>query len=245
MARKRGREQARDEEPDDALDDDRDEELDDDADDRVAGRSRTRTSDVVAEGLYIASAATRLSLKNKILVHILVDGDDYEADRFLPDARASLLALADEAEQDAERAERERKLARSRFADSDGTHDYRSRDVGNLRRRRKQSLNVAAALRARAANDDDLHELIAAARDAAWHEVSSNIERRLSIEAARPDLEPDYERMRVARMQALRLVDLPKLRAHRRAVAPKHKLGERFKKKFGGRSDSDSSDRSR
>ena len=124
------------------------------------------------------------------------------------------------------RTERERKRARTRHSDSDGTHDYRSRDVRNLRRREKQSLHVATELRARAADDAELHELIADARDAAWAEVAGNIDRVLRIEASRPDLEPDYERMRAARMQALRLVDLPKLRANRRTAETQRRLRE-------------------
>lgn len=185
---------------------------------------KVRTRDVVAEGLYIASAATRLSLKNRILVDILVNGDDFDPDHFLPDAREALLTLAAEAEEDADRTERERRAARGRFSDSFGTHDYRSRDVRNLRRRRKQSEHVARELRARAEDEDELRKLIADAREAAWAEVAKNIDRTLRIEAARPDLDPDYERMRVARMQALRLVDLPKLKAHRRSVAKQQEL---------------------
>jgi len=185
-----------------------------------------RTRDVVAEGLYIASAATRLSLKNTILVHILAEGEDFDADRYIPEARAALETLAAEAEEDAARTERERKRARSRHSDSDGTHDYRARDVRNLRRRVKQSLHVASELRARAEDEDELRKLIADARDAAWAEVAKNIDRTLRIEAARPDLDPDYDRMRSARMQALRLVDLPKLRAHRRSVTTQAALRE-------------------
>lgn len=185
---------------------------------------RMRTRDVVAEGLYIASAATRLSLKNSILVHILALGEDFDPDRFVGDARAALLALADEAEADAGRAAHERKHARGRHTDSDGTHDYRSRDVRNLRRREKQSLHVAHELRARADDDAELRKLIGDAREAAWGEVAKNIDQVLQIEAARPDLEPDYARMRTARMQALRLVDLPKLRAHRRSIAVQQEL---------------------
>lgn len=185
---------------------------------------KVRTRDVVAEGLYIASAATRLSLKNRILVDILVRGDDFDPDHFLPEAKEALLTLAAEAEEDADHAERERKAARRRFTDSFGTHDYRSRDVRNLRRRRKQSEHVAKELRARAEDEDELRKLIADARDAAWDEVSKNIDRTLRIEAARPDLEPDYDRMREARMQALRLVDLPKLRAHRRSVEQQQRM---------------------
>ena len=189
-------------------------------------RKKVRTRDVVAEGLYIASAATRLSLKNTILVHILAGGEDFDAARYVPDAKAALEALADEAEADAARTERERKRARSRHTDSDGTHDYRARDVRNLRRREKQSRHVAAELRARAEDEAELGKLISDARDAAWEEVAKNIDRTLRIEAARPDLEPDYDRMRMARMQALRLVDLPKLRAHRRSVRTQQSLRE-------------------
>ncbi len=35
----------------------------------------------------------------------------------------------------------------------------------------------------------------------------------------RSDVDPDYEMMRAARMQSLRLIDLPRLAAHRRIVA--------------------------
>ncbi|OYC96012.1 asparagine synthase [Microbacterium sp. Yaish 1] len=179
-------------------------------------QARTKSSEIVAEGLYIASAATRLALKNAILVDILADGRDFEADRFLDDARDALISLAEEAEADAERTHRERKAASGRYSDSSGTHDYRSRDVSNLRRRRKQSLRIAKELRERAADEAELRKLIADAREAAWAEVAGNIDRTLRIEAARPDLEPDYERMRTARMQALRMVDLPRLRSQRR-----------------------------
>lgn len=175
-------------------------------------------ADIVAEGIYIAAAATRLALKNRILVDILSAGEGFDADRFVPDAKETLLALAAEADEDAERAERERKLARRRFSDSSGTHDYRSRDVRNLRRRRKQSERIAQELRERAENEDELVALVEAAREAAWSEVARNIDSTLRIEAARPDLEPGYAQMRQARMQSLRLVDLPRLAAHRRHV---------------------------
>ncbi|PZU44187.1 MAG: asparagine synthase [Microbacterium sp.] len=192
----------------------------------MVGKKRVRTRDVVAEGLYIASAATRLSLKNTILVHILAEGEDFDPARYVPEARDALEVLAAEAEADAARTAAERKRARMRHSESDGTHDYRSRDVRNLRRREKQSLHVAHELRARAADDVELQKLISDARDAAWSEVAKNIDRTLRIEASRPDLEPDYDRMRTARMQALRLVDLPKLRAHRRTAEAQQRLRE-------------------
>lgn len=192
-------------------------------DDRVgdarARGKRPKLGDIVAEGVYIAAAATRLALKNRILMHILAEGEQFDADAFLPDAKETLLTLAAEAEEDAARTERERRLARRRHSDSDGTHDYRSRDVRNLRRRRKQSERIAAELRRRADDPEELHGLVEAAREAAWSEVARNIDSTLRIEAARPDLEPDYEKMRQARIQSLVLVDLPRLAAHRRRVA--------------------------
>lgn len=180
---------------------------------------RVRTRDVVAEGLYIAAAATRLRLKNEILVHVLAEGEDFVEDAFVPIARETLLSLADEAQAEAERTAAAVVLARGRHSDSDGTHDYRSRDVRNLKRRRKQSQHVAQQLRTRAADDAEVRRLIADAREAAWGDVERNLDRTLGIVAARPDLESDYERMREARMQALRLVDLPRLGAARRAAA--------------------------
>jgi len=184
---------------------------------RVLGQD-VRVSDLVAEGVYVAAAATRLALKNKILVEILAGGADFDVDRFMPDARDTLLALAAEADADGVRARLEQKKASRRFRDPYGSHDYSSRDVRNLRRRRKQAERVAAELRARAADDVELRQLVEAAREAAWADVARNIDRTLRIEAARPDLEPDYARMREARMQSLRLVDLPRLAAHKRRV---------------------------
>ena len=66
------------------------------AGERTGKKKRTRTRDVVAEGLYIASAATRLSLKNTILVHILADGEDFDAERYIPEARAALETLREQ-----------------------------------------------------------------------------------------------------------------------------------------------------
>lgn len=186
---------------------------------------RPKLAEIVSEGLYIASAAIRLSLKNRILMDTIGGGAGYDVEKFIPDARSALLTLADEADEAAERVKQERKEAWHRFRDPDGTHDYGSRDVRNLRRRRRQMRRVAKELRLRAEDDDELRRLVEAARDAAWGELAENIDRSLRVEAARPDLEPGYEQMREARMQALRLVDLSRLSSvqrQRRASAAEH-----------------------
>ncbi len=76
----------------------------------------------------------------------------------------------------------------------------------NLRKRERQYRGVAKELRARADDANAVRELVEEARDAAWGDVEANLQRRLKVEGMRPDVDPDYEMMRGARMQALRLV---------------------------------------
>src|SRR5690606_34335210 len=85
-----------------------------------------------------------------------------------------------------------------------------------LRRRAKQSIGVANRLKAMAEDPEQLRKLVEDAREAAWGDVRSNLDRRLHVEGMRPDQDPDYATMREARMQALRLVDLQALVAGKR-----------------------------
>jgi len=172
-----------------------------------------KNADAAAEGVAIATAAARLSVKNNILVGTISLGEPFETARFIPVARDALLMLAHEAEEAAALAKRQRKAAWGRYSEPDGTHDYRDRDIKNLRRRERQYLRVAKELRRRGDDPDALAELVGAARESAWADVESNLERRLRVEAMRPDSDPDYDRMRAARMQSLRLVDLERLAA--------------------------------
>ncbi|GAA1534758.1 hypothetical protein HD600_001724 [Microbacterium ginsengiterrae] len=176
-----------------------------------------RTADAIAEGVAIATAAARLDVKNRILVGTIAGGGVFDADRYLADAREALLAMAAESEQAAETATRLRKRARGRYSDPAGTHDYRDRDVRNLRRRAKQSAGVAERLTAMAQDEEKLGALVEQAREAAWADVRGNLDRRLVVEGMRPDQDPDYATMREARMQALRLVDLQALSSQQRA----------------------------
>lgn len=178
-----------------------------------------KTSDAVAEGVSIASAAARLSVRNHILVETIAHDESFDADQLAPFAQETLVALATEQEEAAALAKKQRKRAWGKFTDSDGTHDYRDRDMRNLRKREKQYRRVAKELRVRAADPEAVRELVEQARDAAWGDVEANLQRRLRVEGMRPDIDPDYDMMRGARMQALRLVDLPKLSAHRRKLA--------------------------
>ena len=170
-----------------------------------------KTSDAVAEGVSIAAAAARLIVRNRILVDTIADGGQFDADAFGEITRETLLGLAAEQERAADRARRLRRGAWGKFSTSSGTHDYRDRDTANLRRRRKQYLGVAAELRAWAGDESRVSALLESARDAAWGDVESNLARRLNVEAMTADSDPEYETMRKARMDSLRMIDLARL----------------------------------
>lgn len=178
-------------------------------------------SDAVAEGVSIASAAARLAVRNHILVQTIARGADFDTGAVGAFAQETLRALATEQEAAAALAKKQRKSAWGKFSDPDGTHDYRDRDTRNLRKRHSQYVKVAAHLRSMADDDAAVSALVAAARDAAWGDVEANLQRRLRVEGMRPDADPEYARMREARMQALQLVDLSRLasQARRRAKA--------------------------
>lgn len=176
-----------------------------------------RASEAVAEGVAIASAAARLAVRNQIIVQTIADGGSFDAAVFAASARDTLLGLAEEQENAAEQARLARRRAWGRFSTSEGTHDYRERDTRNLRRRRQQYLGVARALREWADDPERLAALVQTARDAAWADVETNLQRRLAVESATFDSDPDYAKMRKARMDALRMVDLARLASRSRA----------------------------
>ncbi|MDT0156191.1 asparagine synthase [Microbacterium sp. ARD32] len=196
-----------------------------------------RTADAIGEGVAIATAAAKLTVKNQILVGTIARGGVFELERYLGVARDALLAMAEESDAAADLLTRLRKRAKGRHSDPHGTHDYRDRDVRNLRRRAKQSAGVADRLRKMTEEPDALRELVEDARVAAWGDVRGNLDRRLRVEGMRPDQDPDYERMRDARMQALKLVDLQALSSEQRARRKREKAAEKAAEKESARSE--------
>jgi hypothetical protein len=192
-----------------------------------------KSADAIAEGVAIATSAARLTVKNHILVGTIAQGGSFDVAKYMNDAREALLALAAESEEAAELATKLRKRAHGRYSDPHGTHDYRDRDVRNLKRRAKQSSAVADRLREMAEDAETLRFLVEAARAAAWGDVAGNLQSRLTVEAMRPDEDPDYATMREARMQALRLVDLQALASDQRARRKNREKAEKVVEKAG------------
>lgn len=182
-----------------------------------------RTADAIAEGVAIATAAARLAVKNHILVGTIAEDGVFDTEKYIADTREALRAMAEESEAAEKTLTELRKRARGRHSDPVGTHDYRDRDVRNLKRRAKQSHGVAMKLRETMESPEELGVIVEEARQAAWADVRHNLDRRLRVEGMRPDQDPDYDRMREARMQALRLVDLQALSSLQKAKAKRKK----------------------
>ncbi len=177
----------------------------------------SRAADAIQEGLHIAAAAARLAIKNRILVETIGGQSEFDMDHFIDVARDTLLALAVEQDEAAAAMQRLRKIAGGRHSDPHGTHDYRDRDTRNLRRRHRQYVGVAKELRNRA--DDEMHliALVSDARESAWADVQSNLNRRLIVEGMRADSDPDYSSKRDSRMSAVMMIDLQNLEARQRS----------------------------
>lgn len=178
---------------------------------------RVKKADAIAEGVWIARAAARLAVKNQILVDTISANGEFDPVHYCELASERLLALAEESDREAKRLRSEWRAAFGRYSHPEGTHDYRDKDLRNLRRRRKQALGVAVRLRELAEDQEEIGGLVEAAREAAWLEVQNNLNRTLRPEILHPEADPDYARMRDARMQALRTVDLDLLAAQVKA----------------------------
>ena len=192
-----------------------------------------RTADAIAEGVAIATAAARLAVKNHILIGTIAENGVFDTDKYVADAREALRAMAEEAEEAAETSPRSASAPGAPLRPH-GTHDYRDRDVRNLRRRAKQSHGVAANDCASMMQDPE-----AARRDrrgGARGRVGRRAPQPRPSAARRGHASrsgPGLRRMREARMQALRLVDLQALSSEQRAKA------KRRKKQEGRREDED------
>lgn len=131
------------------------------------------------EGLQLMDYASRMSLKNRILVDSLTGRHLYDKTHHRSTAREVLEHLAAEAEAATERLSEAKRWS----AGSDGrarhAHDYRSADFANLKHRLAVSQEIARNLREQSQDNEFLDDLVVRARNDAWHEVAVIIEQSL------------------------------------------------------------------
>lgn len=169
----------------------------------------------VEEGMLLAEYATRMAVKNHIVVDTLQNGHDFDPSRHTGEAADMLRELASEQGEAAGRFEEELAAASGLRGDAMHPHDYRDVDTANLTLRRDAALALADALRAKADSDEQLLELVERGRADAWDEVSRAIEAGLDAFSGREALRDDYERERPARLKLLIWRDLARLQEER------------------------------
>jgi len=169
-------------------------------------------AEIAEEGLLIAASAVRMAVKNRQIVRALRDRADYSEKAAVSAAREVFTALAREKRDDVDRLEDILDHARDRPGRAQHQTDYRGADAELLERREQVSDILADRLDDLAADDEYLHGIVDAARNAAWDEIGASIEAKL---ARRPELEdPDaYRAARSRRLKEFIAVDLPLLEA--------------------------------
>ncbi|MBO0982313.1 hypothetical protein [Rathayibacter sp. SD072] len=179
--------------------------------DENPARDPVSVEEATEEGLMLAEYASRMAVKNRVLMDGLTADVPFDVGHYSRAAAVELRKLADESEAAAKRL---RTIAADvTFVDgrSDHVHDYRSADVDNLDHRERLSLAVAETLRSRAEDRAYLAALVDDARQDAWRELSQSIEETLD---RAPRIDPtadDYRRDRSVRMALVVVDDLAKL----------------------------------
>lgn len=165
----------------------------------------------VEEGMLLAEYATRMAVKNHIVVDILQGGYDFDPARHTGEASDMLRELAGEQGEAAGRIDEELTAAEGVRGDAQHPHDYRDVDVANLSLRRDAAAELAAALRAKAESEEALLALVERGRQDAWDEVARAIEAGLDAFSGVEALKADYEREKPGRLKLFIWRDLAQL----------------------------------
>ncbi|THG34251.1 asparagine synthase [Glaciibacter flavus] len=172
-------------------------------------------SDAIEEGILMAEYSARMALKNRILVAVLGEGDDFEEVDFVDDARDVLTTIAEQMTAGADLAVDERREAAEKAGRGDSMHDYHEADVENLELREATSRAVAAELVRRSRDAETLPAFISQAREDAWHDVAAEISAKLDLQRPASALDSRYRRTREQRMRMVKNVDLSRLEQER------------------------------
>ena len=167
--------------------------------------------DATDEGLLLAEYASRMSVKNSVVIGALRGTEPYSEARYIDTARESLEALATEAEEVADRIADTRELTAALRGEAGHVHDYRPADMDNLELREDASRSMARVLRERCDDEEYLSRLVLRARDDAWDEIAKSIEAALHRGYMPEATDEHYARDRAKRIKRLISEDLAAL----------------------------------
>ncbi|GAB3581732.1 hypothetical protein GCM10027406_23450 [Leifsonia lichenia] len=169
----------------------------------------------VEEGMLLADYATRMAVKNHIVVDTIQQDNPFDPARHTAQAAEMLRELADEQDQAAERAAESRLAVVGLGGDATHPHDYRDIDTSNLALREEAAKALANGLRAKADSEQELLTIVERARQDAWDEVGRAIQAGLDAFSGVEALKANYEEERPARLRLLIWRDLAKLEEER------------------------------
>jgi hypothetical protein len=169
----------------------------------------------VEEGMLLADYATRMAVKNHIVIDTIQEGNDFDPTRHTDQAAEMLRELADEQDQVSARSAEAWLAVAGRGGDALHPHDYRDVDAANLLRRDESATALANALRERADSEEELLAIVERARKDAWDEVGHAIEASLDAFSGAEALKANYEAERPGRLRLLIQRDLARLEEQR------------------------------
>ena len=168
------------------------------------------------EGLLLAEYATRMRLKNRIIVDTVSAQGAVDPEAWADDVRLALGGLRLEAEGSARRMEQEASVAKLTLGSAVHEHDYRVSDTDNLDRRRRVYRLVARRLLSWENDPAQVAALLEAARHDAQEEIDVALTRALSGD---PVARVEDEVHLRERLRLIATVDLPALEAAVRGEA--------------------------
>ncbi|MBW4041459.1 MAG: hypothetical protein HIU86_04945 [Acidobacteria bacterium] len=173
-------------------------------------RTRRAIEEEAAEGLLLAEYATRMRLKNRIIVDTITAEGSIDPEAWADEVRLMIGGLRIEAEGSARRMEQESSVAALTEGSAVHEHDYRASDTDNLDRRRRVYRLVARRLLSWENDRAQVAALLEAARRDAQEEIDAALTRAVSGDPV--GRVEDEGRLR-ERLRMIATVDLPALEA--------------------------------
>jgi hypothetical protein len=171
---------------------------------------RRAVEEEAGEGLLLAEYATRMRLKNRIIVDTVTAQGSIDPDAWAEEVRLVLGGLRLEAEVSSRRMEQQLRVAALTDGRATHEHDYRASDTDNLDRRRRVYRLVARRLLSWENDPSQVTALLEAARRDAQEEIDAALTRAMSGD---PIGRVEDEAHLRQRLRLIATVDLPALEA--------------------------------
>lgn len=178
---------------------------------RLPRRELAPVEDIIEQGLLVADVASRMTVKNAIIMNALKNRAAYDSQQIRDMVRDSLIELAEERERDARHIERVRGEIRNTGRSAWSESEYGNDDSRTLRHRQEVYEGVATELRERADDPEYIDRTAERARVAAWEEIGDSLKERATHPYYAGNASPDYLQQRESRIQLLIERDITEL----------------------------------